>query len=174
MRLAALLLTAFAAAVLLLPTLPLTPVVAAAAGTGTTTAAPGPGATGVSPVEQRLATRVNRARAQHGCRALKHRAALHRSARAHSALMARHRRLAHQLPGEAALGSRLAAAGYSPSRRMGEVIAAGPMSAQRTLRMWLGSPSHRRLLLDCKFRQLGVGIVESAPGQRWWTVDLVR
>lgn len=165
MRLAALLLTAFAAALLLVPTLPLNP---------TAAVPPGPTATGVTPIEQRLATQVNRARAQHGCRALKHRAALHTTARQHSALMARHRRLAHQLPGEAALGSRLADAGYRTSRRMGEVIAAGPMSPKRTLRMWLGSPSHRRLLLDCRFRQMGVGVVESTPGQRWWTIDLVR
>lgn len=165
-RLAALLLTAFTAAVLLVPTLPLSPA-------GTSTGA-GPVATGVSPVEQRLANRVNRVRAQHGCGALQHRAALHGTARTHSALMARHRRLAHQLPGEATLSSRLAGAGYPASRRMGEVIAAGAMSPKRVVRMWLGSPSHRRLLLDCRFRQMGVGIAESAPGQRWWTVDLVR
>lgn len=175
-RLAALLLTAFTAAVLLVPTLPLSP---AAAGASASTGAglglgAGPVATGVSPVEQRLANRVNRVRAQHGCGALQHRAALHGTARTHSALMARHRRLAHQLPGEATLSSRLAGAGYPASRRMGEVIAAGAMGPKRVVRMWLGSPSHRRLLLDCRFRQMGVGIAESAPGQRWWTVDLVR
>lgn len=161
-RLAALLPTALAAALLLVPALPAHPADA------------GPSATAASPLEQRLAAHVNRARSRQGCRPLKHQAALHGSARAHSALMARHRRLSHQLPGEAALGTRLANAGYPGSRRMGEVIAAGPMSAQRTLRMWLGSPPHRRLLLDCRFRLLGVGVVESGPGQRWWTIDLVR
>lgn len=161
-RLAALLLAAVTAAVLLAPTLPVPPADA------------GPPATAASPLEQRLVTQVNRERARHGCRALRHRAALQATARGHSALMARHRRLAHQLPGEAALGTRLADAGYRGARRMGEVIAAGPMSAKRVLRMWLQSPPHRRLLLDCRFRQLGAGVVEGGPGQRWWTVDLVR
>jgi len=173
-RLAALLLAALGAVALVVPALPLAPATAASALGAAPALRADPPATGVTTLERRLADRINQARDRRGCRGLRHRQGLQGAAREHSALMARHRRMAHQLPGEPSLEKRLAAAGYRGSRRMGEVIAAGPMSPKRTLRMWLSSPGHRRLLLDCGFRRMGVGIVDDGAGGRWWTVDLVR
>jgi uncharacterized protein YkwD len=40
------------------------------------------------------------------------------------------------------------------------------LSAQRALEIWLASPAHRRILLDKRWRQVGLGVVqaENAPG----------
>ena len=40
------------------------------------------------------------------------------------------------------------------------------LSAQRAVEMWLASPAHRKILLDKRWRQIGLGVVqaENAPG----------
>lgn len=126
-----------------------------------------------SRIEVKLLGQVNVVRRQAGCRRLKPRAALHGSATAHSAAMAAHGTLAHQVAGEPELRDRIAAAGYRNAALMGEVIARGPMSARAALNRWLASPPHRALLLDCRLRLVGLG-VHDVGGQLWWTVDLVR
>lgn len=117
---------------------------------------------------------VNRARARAGCRALRTHRALTTAARRHSDLMARRRSLTHRFPGEPSISRRVALAGYSGASMVGEVIAVSRKSAADTARMWLGSRVHRRLLLDCRFRDAGAGVAISSDGRRWWTVDLAR
>ncbi|TWH04682.1 Cysteine-rich secretory protein family protein [Nocardioides sp. J9] len=141
------------------------------------------GATGVDPVrlsarvgavqalEQDAVAVVNRARARAGCRALKVSAPLRVSARRHSARMARRDRLTHRLPGEAVLARRVVRAGYTRPRMLGEVIAYGPRTGRTAVRLGLRSPLHRRILLDCRLRHLGAGVVRTDT-QVWWTIDL--
>lgn len=124
-------------------------------------------------IEVKLLAHVNVVRRQSGCRRLKARAGLHGSATAHSSAMAAQGSLSHQLPGEADLRDRLAAAGYRNAALMGEVIAVGPMSPREALNRWLESPPHRALLLDCRMRLVGLG-VQAVGDQLWWTIDLVR
>jgi uncharacterized protein YkwD len=145
------------------------PTASAAAGT----AAPTARAT-VTEVEARLIARVNRTRTNHGCRALKHRDGLHGTASAHSALMARRQQLSHQLAGEPSLRRRLSAAGYQGSGRIGEIIAVGTTNPSGVMRMWMASRTHRTILLDCRYRQMGVGVTTQSSGQRWWTIDFAR
>lgn len=135
--------------------------------------APQPRTTDTARVEARLLDQVNGARRRAGCRPLRPRAALHGAAGAHSVAMADGDTLSHQLPGEAALRDRIAAAGYRHAARTGEVIARGSMSAREVLRRWLASPPHRALLLDCRLRLAGLG-VRDRDGDLWWTIDLVR
>jgi uncharacterized protein YkwD len=124
-------------------------------------------------IEVKLLSQVNVVRRQSGCRRLKSRSGLHGSASAHSSAMAAHNSMSHQVPGEAELRERIAAAGYPRAALMGEVIAVGPMSPREALRRWLDSPPHRALLLDCRMGLVGLG-VQASGDQLWWTIDLVR
>ncbi|HWJ68364.1 MAG TPA: CAP domain-containing protein [Nocardioides sp.] len=140
--------------------------------------APGPAAASRSAMTAALETdvlkEVNRARARAGCRALRTHSAVRTAARRHSALMARRGSLTHRFAGEPSVSRRVALAGYSGASMVGEVIAVSRRSAADTARMWLGSRVHRRLLLDCRFRDAGAGVAISSDGRRWWTVDLAR
>ncbi|MCR1781184.1 CAP domain-containing protein [Nocardioides carbamazepini] len=147
--------------------------VAAPATTWTAAAARVPPATDTARIEVRLLHQVNGARRKAGCRRLRPAEGLHASAAAHSTAMAAHRALTHQVPGEASLRDRIAAAGYADASRMGEVVAMGTMSARGALKRWLASPPHRAVLLDCRLRLAGLG-VHAEGRQLWWTIDLVR
>jgi uncharacterized protein YkwD len=124
-------------------------------------------------LERRVVKATNRVRARKGCRPLRPVRSLRRAADQHSLLMARYGRLSHRLPGERSLYARARAAGYRDARLVGENIGYGQRTANRLVRDWLGSPAHRRNLLDCRWRHIGVGVVE-AYGVRWWTQDLGR
>ena len=76
---------------------------------------------------------------------------------------------AHTSLGGRTLGDRLRAAGYvDPGERWiaGEVLAWGwgrQATPAATVRAWMASPPHRRLLRDRDYRQVGVGVVPGAP-----------
>ncbi len=128
------------------------------------------GAKAASKAERKLGKLIDRTRARHGCRTLKDPATLRKAARTHTALMIRRGELSHQLSGEPALDKRVAQAGYQRARKVGEVIAMGARTPKQVLRLWLASPPHRAVLLDCSFKAMGAGVQRDARGQRWWTV----
>ncbi|QSR28592.1 hypothetical protein CFH99_23490 [Nocardioides aromaticivorans] len=117
---------------------------------------------------------INRARMQSGCPTLKVTTALRVSARRHSARMARQGTLSHRVAGEATLSRRVADSGYAGASMLGEVIALGPTTGAAVVRMWLASSMHRGILLDCRYRDFGAGVVRGGNGRYWWTVDLGR
>lgn len=125
-------------------------------------------------MERDVIALINQARTRKGCNALRTMSSLQTSSGRHDALMARARRLSHQFSGEPTLRNRVAAAGYTGARMLGEVLAAGPTTASAAVRRWMNSSTHRALLLDCRFRAVGAGYAVSADGNRWWTVDLGR
>lgn len=146
-----------------------------AAPAGAALAVPGPARASTAAVMERdVIVLINQARARKGCNALRTLSSLQTSSGRHDALMARARRLSHQLPGEPTLRNRVAAAGYTGARLLGEVLAAGPTTASAAVRRWLNSSTHRALLLDCRFRAVGAGYAVTSDGNRWWTVDLGR
>lgn len=123
--------------------------------------------------EKRVVTLTNRKRAAHGCRSVRVSTDLRKAARKHSSLMARKRTLSHQLRGEPALGRRYALAGYTGWRTAAENIAVGHLTPASVVRAWMRSPGHRRNILDCRLREIGVGVV--LHGLRlWWTQDFGR
>ncbi|MCX7925264.1 MAG: CAP domain-containing protein [Fimbriimonadales bacterium] len=65
---------------------------------------------------------------------------------------------------------RAVAAGYF-YYRLGENLAAGQLSYERALEMWLQSPPHRANLLSADYRELGVGFTanDSARYRTAWT-----
>lgn len=104
--------------------------------------------------EKRSFALHNRVRRNHGLRPFCVHPALQRAARAHSKDMIRRDYFAH---GD--VGARLKRYGYD-WRVYGENIGGGSGSygAPRVVfRRWMNSPSHRKNILDRRFREIGVG-----------------
>jgi uncharacterized protein YkwD len=79
---------------------------------------------------------------------------------------------AHDAPSGASPFDRIAAAGYR-YRIAAENIAAGQATAQAVVRDWMHSPDHRANILDCRLREVGIGLFLSATdGYTYlWTQD---
>lgn len=117
---------------------------------------------------QRVVTLTNNRRRNHGCRALARHSALDRAAQTHTRKMANRNRLSHQLPGEPSVGVRVRRAGYNWTL-VGENIAAGYSTPAAVVRAWMGSRGHRRNILKCAYRHIGVGYAVSDRGVPYWT-----
>jgi uncharacterized protein YkwD len=95
---------------------------------------------------------INRARAKHGAHALRHHAALSRSAKRYARHLLRTGSFGHA--GRIRASDRF--------RRLGELLARHPgrkPRRSRTVRRWVRSPWHRPVLLGRQFRFVGVGRV---------------
>ena len=126
--------------------------------------------------------RLNTQRASHGLPALSSNAKLAAAAHAHNVKMADANSLSHQLPGEAGLGARISAAGYSWSS-VGENVAwnsnrsqAGVLALQDS--MYNETPpddGHRRNILSTRFTEVGIDVIEdTAHGKVWLVTDFGR
>ncbi len=113
---------------------------------------------------------TNRERQLAGCPALRRSKHLRKAARRHSVDMALADKMSHQLPGEPRFSTRITRAGYRGWRLVAENIATGFSSPAAVMDAWMDSPSHRRNILNCRLRDLGVGVVLQG-GQLWWTQD---
>jgi uncharacterized protein YkwD len=107
---------------------------------------------------------VNGVRAAHGLPAVRHRGRLAVAADRHSHELMRTGRLSHVALDGSSATQRLARLTRGP---VGEVIAWN--SRRRTgasviVRQWLGSASHRSVLLDWRFRRVGIGARRGARG----------
>jgi len=136
---------------------------------GAESAAPTPASAGAA--AQKAARKVvnltNAQRIRAGCPRVTISAALSRAARAHSREMAARRRMSHVGANGRDFVARARAQGYRYS--MGENIAYGFRSPRGVVRAWTRSPGHRRNLLNCQARKIGVGVARSAKGVRYWT-----
>jgi uncharacterized protein YkwD len=103
-------------------------------------------------------------------------AALADAAESHSARMRDLDCFDHQCPGEPSSAERACDAGYRPygwgACYIGETIAAGFQDPASVVAAWLGSPRHRDVFLNGKFREIGVGYVDGGGYGHYWTVDL--
>ncbi|MER5410618.1 sigma-70 family RNA polymerase sigma factor [Streptomyces sp. NPDC002769] len=112
---------------------------------------------------------VNKERAAAGCGALTEDAELEKAAQAHSDDMAARNFFEHTNPDGADPGQRITAAGYRWST-YGENIAQGQQTPQAVMESWMNSPGHRANILNCSFKNIGVG-VHKGTGGPWWTQD---
>jgi uncharacterized protein YkwD len=124
-------------------------------------------------IRQRVVTLTNNRRRNHGCRNLARNDALDRAAQTHTRKMANRDTLSHQLRGEASLGVRVRRAGYSWTL-VGENVAAGYATPEAVVRAWMNSAGHRRNILNCRYRHIGVGYAVSDRGTPYWTQDFGR
>lgn len=123
--------------------------------------------------ETRLRRKINHHRVAIGCRAERLRGTLRLAARRHSRRMARAQTLSHQLPGEQSLGPRVTAAGYSDWHLLAENLADGGAWPGQVFRMWMASPAHRANIDDCRYHDIGIGVV-IRNGTPWTTADFGR
>lgn len=133
-------------------------------------ASPSPVGTGVSAYEAAVLSLVNQQRAKAGCAALISDARLVRAARGHSADMAAKGYFDHTTPSGVTAAQRITNAGYRWSA-MGENIAAGQRTPADVMQAWMNSAGHRANILNCGFRNIGVGLAYDSHHTPFWTQD---
>ncbi len=127
----------------------------------------GSGATGGA--EAQVLALVNEERAAAGCSPVTANDRLTRAADDYSDVMASSGVMSHTGPDGSTMASRVEAAGYRWST-LGENIARGQADAAAVMDSWMNSPGHRANILNCSFKELGVG-VHFGDGGPWWTQD---
>lgn len=112
---------------------------------------------------------VNKERADAGCGPLTEDPQLDKAAQDHSDDMGARDFFDHTNPDGADPGQRITAAGYAWST-YGENIAQGQQTPEAVMDAWMHSPGHRANILNCSFKDIGVGVGEGSGGP-WWTQD---
>ncbi|MFE0679986.1 sigma-70 family RNA polymerase sigma factor [Streptomyces sp. NPDC058961] len=118
---------------------------------------------------QQVLDLVNSERGKAGCSALTSNPKLYDAALKHSENMAAQNFFDHTDPSGAGPGERITAAGYQWSA-YGENIARGQADAAAVMDSWMNSPGHRANILNCGFKEIGIG-VHYGSGGPWWTQD---
>jgi uncharacterized protein YkwD len=121
------------------------------------------------PAEAAVLSLVNSERAKAGCKAVTNDSRLATAARKHSADMVARDYFSHTTPDGVDFATRIENEGYRWSNA-GENIASGQRNATEVMKAWMNSPGHRANILNCNFKNLGVGMV--LDGNRpMWTQD---
>ncbi|MGW5046606.1 CAP domain-containing protein [Streptomyces griseoluteus] len=115
----------------------------------------------------RIVELVNAERAKAGCSPVALNSTLTKAAQDHSADMAAHNTMSHTGSDGSDPGSRITAAGYRWSA-YGENVAYGYSTPEQVMAGWMNSPGHRENILNCSFKEIGVGLAQ--PGS-YWTQD---
>lgn len=110
---------------------------------------------------------VNAERTKAGCEPLEVNALLHRAADGHSTDMAQRGYFSHTAPDGESPWERVKGAGYA--KPASENIARGYDSAAAVVEAWMDSPAHRRNILDCGSRAVGIGVHIGEQGGPYWT-----
>ncbi|MGA5563492.1 CAP domain-containing protein [Streptomyces platensis] len=110
---------------------------------------------------------VNSERRKAGCSPLTVNAKLTKAAQDHSKDMADHRNMSHTGSDGSSPEDRITRAGYNWSS-YGENVAYGYSSPESVMKGWMSSPGHKRNILDCSFKEIGVG---HAQPDDYWTQD---
>jgi uncharacterized protein YkwD len=113
---------------------------------------------------------VNEERAKAGCPAVAANDLLQLAARRHSADMAARSYFSHTTPEGVQFATRITEAGYV-WRSAGENIAKGYRTPEAVMTGWMNSAGHKANILNCGFRDLGVGVAAEASGTLLWTQD---
>ncbi|MEU9106360.1 CAP domain-containing protein [Streptomyces xanthophaeus] len=107
---------------------------------------------------------VNKERAKAGCSALTVNTKLTTAALNHSKDMAAHSNMSHTGSDGSDPGQRITRAGYSWST-YGENVAYGYSTPEQVMTGWMNSPGHRENILNCSFKEIGVGLAQ--PNSYW-------
>ncbi|MER7952214.1 CAP domain-containing protein [Streptomyces sp. NPDC096079] len=112
---------------------------------------------------------ANAEREKAGCVPLRSEGHLRAAAQGHADDMAARDYYEHHSPDGRDAGDRISGAGYAWST-WGENIHRGPRTPERAMEDWMNSPGHRANILNCAFRDIGVGVTLAANGP-WWVQD---
>lgn len=129
-----------------------------------TATAPGPAASGAV---ARVVELVNAERGKAGCSPVKVNSTLTKAAQDHSEDMAASGTMSHTGSDGSSPGDRITRAGYTWST-YGENVAYGYSTPERVMQGWMTSPGHKANILNCAFKEIGVG--HAQPGD-YWTQD---
>jgi uncharacterized protein YkwD len=119
-------------------------------------------------VEASVNCLINDIRSSRGLPALTRSPELQAIAQRHGADMVTRRYFAHVSPTGGTVDKRARRAGYldGPCWVLGEDLGWAPpaiASAQAVVDAWMESPTHRAVILDPRFREIGIGLVAAAP-----------
>jgi uncharacterized protein YkwD len=114
-----------------------------------------------------MAAVVDLVNSEAGCAPLTVNAELTKAAQDHSQDMADHQNMSHTGSDGSSPGDRITGAGYSWST-YGENVAYGYDTPSSVMAGWMSSPGHKRNILDCSYKEIGVGLAQ--PGN-YWTQD---
>lgn len=107
---------------------------------------------------QSVLSGINAVRAKAGCGALTLNRQLMATAEAHARNMAEDDFFGHRDRSGKGFPARVRAQGY-PLSLAAENIAAGQKTPEKAVQAWLDSPSHRKNVMNCKFRETGIAMV---------------
>ncbi|MCB2093929.1 MAG: CAP domain-containing protein [Rhodobacteraceae bacterium] len=115
---------------------------------------------------------INDFRRRNGAGKLALEPSLMAAAQGHACFLARSNQFTHM--GKGSPKSRMKRAGCR-ARTTGENIAMGFSSPDKTMKLWLESPPHRRILLMRNMTVMGIGVAGSRPAQSGgprWVLDV--
>jgi uncharacterized protein YkwD len=110
----------------------------------------------LSPQMTRIVELVNQRRSEAGLAPVTVHPTLMTCAQQYSEVQASLGRIDHTGPDGSTPGQRLTRCGYR-WKHYGENLAAGYVDADEVMAAWMASPSHRRNILNPKFREIGLG-----------------
>ncbi|HWU10731.1 MAG TPA: sigma-70 family RNA polymerase sigma factor, partial [Streptomyces sp.] len=125
-----------------------------------------PKASSAPSVTEEVIALVNAERAEAGCGPVSGDSLLAKAASGHSADMVRRDYFSHTSPEGTDPGARITATGYRWST-YGENIAKGQRTAAAVMDSWMNSDGHRANILNCAFKEIGVGRKDSSGGPVW-------
>ncbi|MFF4243327.1 sigma-70 family RNA polymerase sigma factor [Streptomyces sp. NPDC001822] len=128
-------------------------------------AAPKPPPAAPSAADEVIAL-VNTARSKAGCSPVTGNSKLTTAASRHSADMVARDYFSHTSPDGTDPGARITAAGYRWST-YGENIAKGQQTPESVMDAWMNSEGHRANILNCAFKEIGIGREDSSGGPVW-------
>ncbi|MFJ6852846.1 sigma-70 family RNA polymerase sigma factor [Streptomyces sp. NPDC091271] len=128
--------------------------------------APAPKASSAPSVADEVIALVNNERAKEGCAPVSGNSLLAKAASRHSADMVARDYFSHTSPDGTDPGARITAAGYRWST-YGENIAKGQPTAAAVMDSWMNSSGHRANILNCAFKEIGIGREDSSGGPVW-------
>ncbi len=124
----------------------------------------------ISTGEAEVLRLVNLERSKANCRPVQADAQLALAARQHSADQAAKGYFDHTSQDGRTWSDRIEATSYQ-GRPGGENIAAGQPTPAAVMESWMNSPGHRANILNCSFKDLGVGMAKGGPYGIYWTQD---
>lgn len=111
---------------------------------------------------------INTVRRKHGLKPLVSHPQLEKSAVALALDLADRRVLEHRDRRGWDLVRRVEEAGYTDWTMLGENVAFGQRSAKQAVQDWMGSPPHRREILELAYRETGIAVARSRGGTPYW------
>ncbi|WP_084557382.1 CAP domain-containing protein [Hamadaea tsunoensis] len=121
--------------------------------------------------ENKVIDLINVERGKAGCGKLRNDARLQKAARAYSTRMAKENFFSHTSPDGGTFVQRIEAAGYPHGGASAENIAYGYADAQAVVDGWMNSEGHRKNILNCSYKAVGVGLAYNSKNTPYWTQD---